>query len=506
MCGIGGVLKRSNESINRQVLIDMLKASSDRGVDSTGVIGIYDNGKTHIVKIKGGVLDLLADTKFDAWLSDLPEYRCILWNNRAQPIPEGDANNRHNRQPIHFEGWWGTHNGTISNDKILAQKFNISAQSDVDTEIALARFSQLYEHYKDKELVQNWSSEMEGGMALAIVSQNDPSKIYIAKNFKPLYVYANVNLIVFASEKKNIVAGMGLESILDLDSKIDWIPPYTGLVIQSHSVDMFPIQTLHRTVLEPLDDKRAVVIASGGIDSSTAAAVASKIHSCTEVTMLHFDYGQLASERELGAVKAVASSLPNVSYENIDLKWMGKLVDTPLVSNDVYLPLGEESAETTQCWVPARNLVMLSVAAAICEARGFGRIYSGFNLEESGSYPDNDIEFLRQFNVVLQYGTLYRPKLIIVLERLMKPEIIRLGTLLGVPFEHTWSCDRGFDKPCGECGCCWTRQFAFAKAGIHDTQIYLKKPENVPVWWGSNFTLNRVPMDAILNKVKDKGV
>ena len=53
MCGIGGILKRSNKSINKQALINMLKASSDRGVDSTGIVGIYDDGKIHIIKVEG---------------------------------------------------------------------------------------------------------------------------------------------------------------------------------------------------------------------------------------------------------------------------------------------------------------------------------------------------------------------------------------------------------------------------------------------------------------------
>jgi 7-cyano-7-deazaguanine synthase len=143
---------------------------------------------------------------------------------------------------------------------------------------------------------------------------------------------------------------------------------------------------------------------------------------------------------------------------------------SPLLNADAAISKGVEGAEYAHEWVPARNLVMLSVATAYAEANGFNVIALGNNLEESGAYPDNEEQFTIQFDSLLPMAVHdgYEVRVVAPVGTLMKHEIVKLGLELGTPFKETWSCYKGGLKHCGECGPCFMRRTAFERNGTTD--------------------------------------
>ena len=136
---------------------------------------------------------------------------------------------------------------------------------------------------------------------------------------------------------------------------------------------------------------------------------------------------------------------------------------------------GEAGAEFASEWVPARNLVMLSIATAYAEARGITTIILGNNLEESGSYPDNEPEFINKFNELLPFavGANKQVEVLMPVGNLMKHEIVKLGHDIGAPMYLTWSCYRAGKKHCGACGPCYMRRIAHEMNNIPETISYL---------------------------------
>jgi len=135
---------------------------------------------------------------------------------------------------------------------------------------------------------------------------------------------------------------------------------------------------------------------------------------------------------------------------------------------------GIAGAEYAHEWVPARNLVMLSTAVAYAEAHNYGYIYLGTNLEEASVYPDNEEQFILDFNNLL-YGAVQNGVKIEIktpLGGLMKHEIVLFGLECNAPFHLTWSCYKGGEKHCGKCGPCFMRRTAFERNGLVDPVEY----------------------------------
>lgn len=243
-----------------------------------------------------------------------------------------------------------------------------------------------------------------------------------------------------------------------------------------------------------LNDNKAVIVVSGGIDSVTAAHIAQKVHG-KQIELVNFNYGQRSAEKEWGAVQLAASQL-SCKSQCIDLTLLGKWGMSPLTDRSIELPLGKRSVESTLCWTPGRNMLMIAYSAAYAEAIGAKWLYYGNNMEEEATgYSDNDLEFIYLFNDLLKYGTLKGVQIKRALGRLMKKEILQVGDYLGVDYAKTWSCDEGFDLPCGVCGCCTTRQNAFRRAGLEDEQTYMEKLKDRYNWERSDPT----EFDKLLN-------
>ena len=192
------------------------------------------------------------------------------------------------------------------------------------------------------------------------------------------------------------------------------------------------------------------------------------------ILLLHFNYGCKATEKEIDAIKTIAKK-EKLKYDILDLDYT-KFKGNSTLFKDEEIKSGKEGVEYALDWVYARNLIMLSIATGYAEANQYGYIYLGSNLEESGAYPDNEEQFIIDFNNLL-YGAVnngYKLEVKTPLGGLMKKEIVEFGKKWNSPIELSWSCYNANEHHCGECSPCYMRKKAFKRAGITDETIYLK--------------------------------
>jgi len=219
---------------------------------------------------------------------------------------------------------------------------------------------------------------------------------------------------------------------------------------------------------------KAVVLLSGGLDSATTLAVA--LRDRRACRCLCIDYGQ-RHRHELAAARAVAQSLgvepPIVMPLNLRLFGQSALTD------DIAVPQAGTSPGIPVTYVPARNLVFLSIACALAEVIDAGEIYIGVNAIDYSGYPDCRPAFVESFeqtaNLATKAGVSGRPvRIRTPLIHLTKAEIIRLGAELGVDFALTHSCYNPDDagRACGKCDSCALRRRGFQDADIPDPTIY----------------------------------
>jgi 7-cyano-7-deazaguanine synthase len=206
----------------------------------------------------------------------------------------------------------------------------------------------------------------------------------------------------------------------------------------------------------------------------SVVATVSMMKAGYDVELLHFQYGSRAEGPEHAAIMAVAAHLA-IPLHTIPMGIYDPK-DSPLLRNDSDIAGGEAGAEFAHEWVPARNLVMLSLATAYAEANGFETIILGNNLEEAGAYPDNEPEFINRFNDLLPFavGDGKRVRVVMPVGNLMKHEIVALGEQLGAPMGLTWSCYRNGPIHCGKCGPCFMRRTAYTINGLKDPLQYAK--------------------------------
>lgn len=220
--------------------------------------------------------------------------------------------------------------------------------------------------------------------------------------------------------------------------------------------------------------RQAVVLLSGGLDSAVALYVAK--HKGYEVYALSFDYGQRHG-CELKAARSLSKKVHcNWKLLSIDLPWKG----SSLLDNKLKIP--ESSCITRignvipSTYVPARNTIFLSFALSYAEAIGASAVFIGANALDYSGYPDCRPQYFKAFNRLALLATkcaLDKNKIKIQtpLVNLTKSQIIRLGSRLGVPFELTWSCYKGANKPCGKCDSCLLRAKGFKEAGEKDPAL-----------------------------------
>jgi 7-cyano-7-deazaguanine synthase len=218
---------------------------------------------------------------------------------------------------------------------------------------------------------------------------------------------------------------------------------------------------------------RAVVLLSGGLDSTTLLHYVRRTLNVPRVCTCSFRYGQKhARELDMAAWQAAAAGV--VEHRVIDLGFLGCLLSggSALTDPGLAIPdLADLSAEERRqppTYVPNRNLMLLAVAAAYAEARGIRDVFYGAQAHDIYGYWDCTPEFLERVNAVLALNRRDAVAVHAPFIRMRKADELRIGLGLGVDYARTWSCYRGGDAPCGTCPTCVERADAFREAGVAD--------------------------------------
>lgn len=219
---------------------------------------------------------------------------------------------------------------------------------------------------------------------------------------------------------------------------------------------------------------KAVVLLSGGLDSTTCMAQA--IADGCEPTGLSFRYGQRHTKELTSA--ANVCKFYKVPHVIIDLNLSS--FRSALTRDDMDVPMdreGELDEEIPVTYVPARNIVFLSIAAGLCESIDADRIYIGVNAVDYSGYPDCTPEFIKAFQHTLEVGTKagkegHPIQIVTPIGMDSKADIVRRGKRLGAPLHLTWSCYNGGEKACGHCDSCRLRLAGFREAGYEDEIPY----------------------------------
>jgi 7-cyano-7-deazaguanine synthase len=221
--------------------------------------------------------------------------------------------------------------------------------------------------------------------------------------------------------------------------------------------------------------KPAIILASGGLDSTTCLAIA-KHDGFSPLYAMSFDYGQ-RHRHELIAAERISAHFGVREHRviNIDLRQFGHSALTA----DIAVPKDRDeramSADVPITYVPARNTIFLSYALAWAEVLNCDDVFIGVNALDFSGYPDCRPDFVAAFQQTARLGTTRTNFTIRApLQHLTKAQIIRRGVELGIDYSVTHSCyDPGPQgRACGRCDSCLLRKKGFAEAGVDDPTSY----------------------------------
>lgn len=226
-----------------------------------------------------------------------------------------------------------------------------------------------------------------------------------------------------------------------------------------------------------MEKPKALVLLSGGIDSTTCLAMAMERYGERNVSALNMFYGQ-KHQREISAARQVASHY-GIMYMEMDLSCVMQYSDCPLLAHSDREIRHESYASqlkaiggegTVDTYVPFRNGLFLSAAASVALSIGASVIYYGAHADDAAgrAYPDCTPEFARSMDEAIREGTGGKVTLHAPLIDWNKARVVAEGLKLHAPYKYAWSCYEGGDKPCGACGTCIDRAAAFAANGVPD--------------------------------------
>ena len=218
---------------------------------------------------------------------------------------------------------------------------------------------------------------------------------------------------------------------------------------------------------------KAACLVSGGMDSSTLAYYAKS--EGYEIYALHANYGQRTEAKERACAKKIASLLDARDFTEIDLRYFEKFGASSLTDKTIPVDTFDPArAHIPNTYVPFRNANLLSIATSYAEANSADAIFIGVQALDYSGYPDCRPDFIDAFRRVIALGTKDTTNIELKTPfiHMTKTDILRIGTDLHVPYEHTWSCYQNEDKACGTCGSCHFRLEAFAAAGKKDPIPY----------------------------------
>ena len=219
---------------------------------------------------------------------------------------------------------------------------------------------------------------------------------------------------------------------------------------------------------------KALVLFSGGVDSTTCLAIAVEKYGKNNVIALSISYGQKHT-KEIQAAEKIAEYY-GVELKKLDLARIFEGSDCSLLSSsgeDIPKESYAEQLEKTDgkpvsTYVPFRNGLFLSCAASVALSNGCTEIYYGIHTDDAAgnAYPDCSEEFNNAINSAIYIGSGNALKVTAPFVNMKKADIVAEGLKLKVPYKMTWSCYEGGEKPCGVCGTCRDRIAAFRANGI----------------------------------------
>ena len=221
---------------------------------------------------------------------------------------------------------------------------------------------------------------------------------------------------------------------------------------------------------------RVLVLVSGGLDSTTCLAMAVNKYGSENVSAVSMFYGQ-KHDKELQSARAVTDYY-GVDYTELDLSIIFKDSNCSLLSHSTE-EIPEESyakqlektgGNPVSTYVPFRNGLFLATAASIALSKECSLIYYGAHSDDAAgnAYPDCSDAFNKSMNDAIYIGSGNQVKIEAPFVNLTKKDIVKMGLELNVPYDLTWSCYEGHDKPCGVCGTCIDRIKAFEANGVRD--------------------------------------
>ena len=218
---------------------------------------------------------------------------------------------------------------------------------------------------------------------------------------------------------------------------------------------------------------KAVVILSGGMDSTTLLYEVVKKEGNKNVFALSFNYGQNHTKELKGAITSCKKL--NVNHKIVDVSFLGKelLFGSSLTTGADKIPEGHYEAENMKSTVvPNRNMILIALAAGYAISIGAINLYYGAHGGDHAIYPDCRPEFVLAMEEVLKLADWSELNLIVPYLYIDKGDIAIKGKELNVPYEDTWTCYKGGEKACGKCGACQERLEAFKKAHMVDPVEY----------------------------------
>jgi 7-cyano-7-deazaguanine synthase len=223
---------------------------------------------------------------------------------------------------------------------------------------------------------------------------------------------------------------------------------------------------------------RAVVLASGGMDSATAAYEAAE--QGYDPYLLHTSYGQATEDREFECARRLAEAVDAADFHHVETDHLARIGASSLTDDEMEVADADLDGDgVPTSYVPFRNANLLAMAVSYAEANDCEAVFIGAHSEDFSGYPDCRPEFFEAFQQVVDVGTKAETEIDIraPFVEWSKTDIAERGVELGVPYEQTWSCYREESPACGTCDACAYRLQAFQNVGVRDPIEYEERPE-----------------------------
>lgn len=472
MCSITGAVPLTpTATVDPFEYVRIFASALERGRDAWGVASIHDAVRSP------AAYDSLEHQMLIENLVDRSRGSWVIGLNRGEPTTEHFETTPDDLAPhtmrrsdgTHCGPWTTVHNGTIANDHELAQRYGIPDRG-IDSRVLPYVFAEATPQ-DDKlppsaMIPRQLMNTVKGSYAIAAGRQD--GMLALACNYKPIFTAVVSDVLYFASLPHHL-PGYGT-----LRSTIQKMTPYSTLVVRPDK------QITSGWLRTPATSRqRALVVLSGGLDSTVVLTQTVAWLGAQNVAAMHVSYGCHANDRELRAVKEICARL-DVNLHLLETDAFEAIGGSTLLRGSGSDAVsGQAGSEYAHEWVPARNLILASLGVGLAETEGYSIIALGNNLEESGAYPDNEQEFIRSLNEVLPNAVQEGRRVTFAepVGNLMKHEIVKLGLELGAPLDLTYSCYRGEEIHCGRCGPCFMRHNAFRMNGATDPMPYAVEVE-----------------------------